>query len=137
MIKTGRKYCGKVIMLLALAVMLTGLNVITSEAVTIATLTRDGTTFTGSNVYVGLSGPSGYYQLSVSADIQSDSLYENVTLKSSTGVSRPAVVALGHNTRGVSANTGIFEGGYYTMDGYYFYTVTSCQGKEYKFSTTR
>jgi len=101
-----------------------------------ATLTKDSTTFTGSINFTTVSGPAGYYTLKLSSSISANYLYENVTLKSSAGTSRPSICASGYNTTSVSATTGIFADGYYTMKGYYYYSVKTYKNNSYTFSTT-
>ncbi len=101
-----------------------------------ATLTKDSTTFTGSINFTTASGPAGYYTLKLSSSISANYLYENVTLKSSSGTSRPSISASGYNTTSVSATTGIFADGYYTMKGYYYYSVKTYKNNSYTFSTT-
>ena len=123
---------------LMIAVMLIG-GIISSgsaEATTIATLEREGITFTGSNVYVGYSGPAGYYKMTLSSGgISASYLSEDVFLKSSGGVTRPGISALGSNTNSITATTTVFSNGYYTMHGSYYYSVQP-NSTIYSFSAT-
>lgn len=122
--------------ILAIAIVLAGVCEIQTNAKTTATLTRDSTTFTGSINYTTVAGPSGYYTLKLTSSLSAKYLYESVTLKSSLGVERPSITASGSNTTSVSATTGTFADGYYTTNGYYYYSVTSSKGNDYTFSTT-
>lgn len=137
--KMGIKFnlgCKKIIAVFLAIIIFTCINTTEANAVTIATLNRDSTTFTGTNVYTGVSGPMGYYTLTIKSNRISDRLYEDVTLKSSGGVNRPSIIASGYNTSSVSTKTSNFADGYYTMKGYYYYTVTSYLGNDYTFSVT-
>ncbi len=137
--KTGIKFnlgCKKIIAVFLAIIIFTCINTTEANAVTIATLNRDNTTFTGTNVYTGVNGPMGYYTLTIKSNRISDWLYEDVTLKSSGGVNRPSIIASGYNTPSVSAKTSNFADGYYTMEGYYYYKVTSYLGNDYTFSVT-
>lgn len=129
--------CRKVVMVITLLGMFGCGSVVGVDAKTIATLTRDGTTFTGSNVYTVAGGPAGYYTLSIkSGGVVSRFLFENITLKSTSGVQRPVISASGSNTSNVSTSTTVFADGYYSMNGYYYYSVTTNKGNNYVFSAT-
>lgn len=130
--KTIKKFA----FLFAIMIAFVSICEIQAKAKDMATLTRDSTTFTGSINYTTIAGPAGYYTLKLSSSRSADYLYENVTLKSSLGVARPVITASGSNTTSVSATTGQFADGYYTMNGYYYYLVTTSNGNDYTFSTT-
>lgn len=126
----------KYAVLFAIVIAFVGVYEVQVNAKDIATLTKDSTTFTGSITYTTVAGPAGYYTVKLTSSRSANYLYENVTLKSSSGTSRPSISASGRNTTSVSATTGQFADGYYTMNGYYYYSVTSSNGNDYTFSTT-
>lgn len=110
---------------------------IKANAMDVASQTYENVTYTGSITYYGVSGPSGYYELALRASITPKYLYENVTLKSGSGVNQPEISALAYNSKAVSAQTPTFVGNDYTTHGYYYYSVISSTGNSYKFSITR
>lgn len=139
MLKTINKFSGKIkkfAVLFAMIIAFVSVYEIQVNAKDMATLTKDSTTFTGSITYHNVSGPAGYYKLTISSSIYANYMYENVTLKSSSGISRPSISASGRNTTSVSATTGQFADGYYTMNGYYYYSVKTYKDNSYTFSTT-
>lgn len=122
--------------LLAMVIALVGVCELRANANTMATLTRDSTTFTGSIKYVTVAGPLGYYTMTLSSSSEAKELYESVTLKSSTGVANSPISAMGTNTSAISASTKRFADNSYTINGYYYYYVITAKGNDYTFSTT-
>lgn len=110
---------------------------IKTNAMDVASRTYESVTYTGSITYYGVSGPSGYYEMVLRATSTPNQLYENVRLKSGSGENKPAISALTENSRTASAQTPVFAGNVYTMNGYFYYSLTSSTGTKYKFSESR
>lgn len=110
---------------------------IKANAMDVTSQTYEGTTYTGSITYYGVSGPSGYYELVLRASIMPKELNEYVRLKSGSGADKPAISAMTRNSRTASAQTPTFVGNDYTTYGFYYYSVTSSTGNTYSFSVTR
>lgn len=126
---------GRRFIALCIAVMMVvGICFVKVNAITIAKLTKDDTTFTGSIVYKQITGPLGYYVMKISSSKTSQYLYENVRLKSQSGSYHDPISASGRNTKSVSTQTNEFADGYYTTKGDYYYSVKSSVGKSYTFS---
>lgn len=126
--------CRRLIVLFIMVVALMGVCLTEVNAITIAKLTRDDTTFTGSIVYKQITGPLGYYSMKISSSKTAQYLYESVTLKSKTGSYHDSISASGRNTKTVSTRTNEFTDNYYTTKGKYFYSVTTSEGNSYTFS---
>lgn len=110
---------------------------IKTNAMDVASQKYENVTYTGSITFYGTGGPTGYYEMVLRASSTPNQLFESVTLKNGSGTNKPAITALARNSITVSAQTPVFEGKIYTMNGYYYYSVTSSTGKEYTFSVTR
>ncbi|MGN0436547.1 MAG: hypothetical protein ACI4D8_07965 [Wujia sp.] len=130
------KLSSKILVVMALSIMLVFGISINSEAITIATRTWDLTTFQGSIVYKNDSGPSGHFDMTLSATRNANFLYESVTLKSKNGVERKPIKGAGLNSNSITIRTNTFADGYYTMRGYYFYSLETYLGNKYTFSDT-